>query len=114
VGASLREATGIKGDYPIGLTQPIDHLSDQHFDQRPVVPGGGADEVLHDQALDIDQRRDVLGILAWQVGQQPLEVEVDVALAGFRLKSFLIGHHEVAQTVNHMVEDIGGNDAITQ
>jgi hypothetical protein len=25
----------------------------------------------------------------------------------------LIGHREVAQTVHHVVEDIGGNDAIT-
>src|SRR5262249_14238502 len=88
VGASLRKATGIKGDHPIGLTPPLDHLFDQHGDQRPVVPGGGADEVLDDPALDSDQRRDVLSILAWQVGQQPLEVEVHIALASFRLKLF--------------------------
>ena len=41
-----------------------------------MIPGRGADEVLDDLSLDIDQGRDVLGILAGQVGQQPLEVEV--------------------------------------
>src|SRR5262249_7806305 len=61
-----------------------------------MIPGGSADELLQDQALDIDQRGDVLGILAWQVGQQPLEVEVNVALADFRLQSVLIGHGEIA------------------
>jgi hypothetical protein len=43
-----------------------------------------------------------------------LEVEMDIALTGLSLQSALIGHHEVAQAVNHVVEDIGGNDAITQ
>jgi hypothetical protein len=79
-----------------------------------MIPGGGANELLQDQALDIDQRRDILGILAWQVGEQPLEVEGHVALAGFRLKRVLIRHREVTQALNHVVEDIGGNDAITQ
>jgi len=46
---------------------------------------------LHDQALDIDQRRDLLGILAWQVGQQPLEVEVYIALTGLGLQRVLVG-----------------------
>ena len=45
-----------------------------------MIPGRGADERLQDQALDIDQRRDVLGILAGQVGQQPMKVEVHIAL----------------------------------
>ena len=42
------------------------------------------------------------------------QVEVHVALAGFGLESVLIGHDEIAQTVHHVVEDIGGHDAITQ
>jgi hypothetical protein len=46
------------------------------------------------------------------VGQQPLEVEGDVALAGFRLQSVLIGYREVTQALNHVVEDLGRNDAI--
>jgi hypothetical protein len=37
-----------------------------------------------------------------------------MVLAGLGLKSVLIGHHEVAQAVHHVVEDVGGNDAITQ
>ena len=72
-------------------------------DQRAMIPGRGADEVLDDLALDIDQRRDVLGILAGQVGQQPLEVEVHVALAGLGLQRVLIGHDELAQTVHHLM-----------
>jgi hypothetical protein len=113
-GASFGEAAGIKGDNAIGLTQPIDHLCDQHLDHETMLPQRCADELLQDQALDSDQRRDVLGILARQVRQQPLEVEVHIALAGFRLKSVLIGHHEVTQALNHVVEDIRGNDAIPQ
>ena len=76
----LREAAGIKGDHPIGFPQPLDDLSDQHLDQRPMVPGRRADELLHDQALDIDQGRNLLGILAVQVGQQTRQVEVHIAL----------------------------------
>ncbi len=38
-----------------------------------------------------------------QVGQQPLEVEVHVALAGLGLKRVLIGHDELAQTVHHVM-----------
>ncbi len=65
VDASLREAPGIKGDHAIGFPQALDHCCDSHRDPRPVVPGSGADEVLQDQALDIDERRDVLSMLAW-------------------------------------------------
>jgi hypothetical protein len=46
------------------------------------------------------------------VGQQPLEVEGDVALAGFRLQSVLIGYREVTQALNHVIKDIRGNDAV--
>ena len=106
--APLGEAAGIKGDDAIGFPQLLDHLPDQHLDQRAMIPGRGADELLQDQALDIDQRGDVLGILAGQVGQQPLEVEVHVALAGLGLQSVLIGHHEVTQTVHHMDANTSG------
>jgi hypothetical protein len=37
-----------------------------------------------------------------------------MAFAGLGLKRVLIGHHEVAQTVNHGCEHVGGNDAVTQ
>jgi hypothetical protein len=36
-----------------------------------------------------------------------------IALAGFGLQHVLIGHREVTQALNHVVEDIGGHDAIT-
>jgi hypothetical protein len=79
-----------------------------------MVPGGSADELLQDQALHIDQRRDILGILAWQVGQQSLEVEVHVALACLGLQGVLIGHNEIAEAGHHVMEHVGGNDAVTQ
>ena len=114
VGAPLWETAGIEGDDAIGFPQPIDHLSDQHLDQRPMVPWRRADEFLYDQALDIDQGGDLLGILAVQVGQETCQVEVHIAFAGLGLKGVLIGHHEVAQAVNQVVEHVGGNDAVTQ
>src|SRR5713101_9762330 len=79
-----------------------------------MIPWHRADEVLDDLALDIDKHRDVLGILPGQVGQQSLEVEVHVALAGRGLKSLLIGHDELVQTIHHLSEDVGGDDAIAQ
>jgi hypothetical protein len=114
VRAPFGEAAGIEGDNAIGFPQPFDHLSDQHLDQRPVIPGRSADEVLHDQALDINERRDVLGILAWQVGQESYEVEIHIALASLGLESVLIGYDEVAQMVHHVVEHMGRHDAVTQ
>ena len=79
-----------------------------------MLPGHRADEVLDDLALDIDERRDVLGILPGQVGQQSLEGEVHVALAGLGLKHVLIGHDELAQTIHHLREDVGGDETIAQ
>jgi hypothetical protein len=112
--APLEEAARIKGDDAIGFPQLLDSLPHQHAHQRAMIPGGGADERLQDQALNIDQRRDVLGMLAGQVGPQPLEVERHVALAGRGLQSVLLGRHEIAQTVHHVMEHIRGNDAVTQ
>ena len=79
-----------------------------------MIPWRRTDEVLDDLALDIDERRDVLGILPGQVGQQSLEVEVHVALAGLGLKHVLIGHDELVQTIHHLSEDVGGDDTIAQ
>jgi hypothetical protein len=110
----LGKTARIKGDDAIGFAEPIDDLSNQHLDQRPVVPWCGANECLHDLSLHIDERRDVLGILAGQVRQQPLEVEMDVALTGLGLKRLLIGHYERAQTVHHLMEHVGGHKTIAQ
>jgi len=112
--APLREAARIKSDHAIGFPQLLDHLSDQHREQRAMIPGRGADERLHAQALDIDEGGDRLSILAVQVGQEAYQVEVHMAFAGLGLKRVLIGHHEVAQPVHHGVEHVGGNDAVTQ
>ena len=108
VRTAFGETAGIKRDDAIRLAQAIGHLTHQHLDQRLVVPGRGANEGLHDLALDIDERRDVLSILARQVGQQPLEVEMHVALAGLRLQSVLIGHDELTQTVHHLLDALIG------
>jgi hypothetical protein len=75
----------------IGFPQPLDHLADQHLDQRPVILGRSADEVLHDEALDINEHRDGLGIFARQVGQEAYEVEIHIALASLGLESMLVG-----------------------
>jgi hypothetical protein len=79
-----------------------------------VVPGRGANEVLQDLALDMDEGGNLLGILAAQVGQQALQVERHIALADLGLQHSLIGHHEVAQPLHHGGEHVGGHDAVTQ
>src|SRR5262249_27846181 len=58
--APFGKAAGIESNDPIGLPQPLDHLPNQHARQRVMIPRGGADEVLHDQALDIDQGHNLL------------------------------------------------------
>ncbi|MEE9148541.1 MAG: hypothetical protein V3U27_14195 [Candidatus Tectomicrobia bacterium] len=68
VRAAFGEATGIEGDDAIGFAQAISHFSNQHVNQGAMVPRGNADEVLDDLSLHIDPRRDVLGILALQMG----------------------------------------------
>jgi hypothetical protein len=99
--ASLREAAGIKGDDAIRFPQLLDHLSDQHREQRAMSPGRSADKLLQDQALDIDEGGDRLRILAVQVGQEAYQIEMHMAFASLGPKRVLIGLHEVAQTVNH-------------
>src|SRR5438128_1602996 len=110
--AALGEAAGIESDHAIGFPQPLDHLGNHDLDQQAMIPWCGADEVLDDLALDIDQGRNLLGILAVDVRQQALEVEVYVALAGLGPQGVLIGHHEVAQTLHHGGEHVGGYDTV--
>src|SRR5882672_11137693 len=64
VRAPFGETAGIESDDAIGLPQPSRPLFDQHGDQRAMTPGRGTDELLHDQALDIDEGGDRLSILA--------------------------------------------------
>jgi hypothetical protein len=63
VRASFGEAAGIEGDDALGLAQAIGHLTNQPLDQWAMIPRRGTDACLHDLAFDIDQRRDVLGML---------------------------------------------------
>src|SRR4029434_9042575 len=57
-----------------------------------MIPRGCTDECLYDLSFDIDEGGNVLGILAWQVGQQSLKVEVHVALSDLSLQRLLIGN----------------------
>ena len=79
-----------------------------------MIPGRRTDEVLQDLSLDINQRCDFLSILVLQVGQETRQIAMHMLLAGLGLKSLLIGHDEIAETVYHGVEHLGGNDAVTQ
>ncbi len=79
-----------------------------------MIPGRCADEVLDDLSLDIDQGGDLFGILTVHVRQQSLEVEVHGVPAGLSLQRLLIGHDELTQTIQHLSEDIGGDETITQ
>src|SRR5215510_7766506 len=101
VHAAFGKTAGIEGDDALEVTQLLGHLSHQHRDQRAMIPGRRPDEVLDDLALDIDQGRDRLSILALQVGQEPNQIAIYMVLAGLSLKSLLIGHDELAQTVHY-------------
>ena len=112
--AALGETTRIEGDNAIGLAQAMDHLRHQYLDQRAMIPWHRANELLDDLSLDIDERGDVLGIFVGQGRQQPLEIAVQVTLSSLSLQRLLVGSDERSQTVDHGVEDVGGNDAVVQ
>jgi len=108
------EATRIEGDNAIGVAEAMDDLRHQHLDQRAMIPWRSAHELLEDLSLDINQRGDVLGIFTGQVREQPLEIQVQVALGGLGLQRLLVGHDERGQTGAHRGEDVRGNEAVTQ
>jgi len=114
MGAALGETARIEGDNAIGLAQAMDDLRHQHLDQWAMIPWRGANELLDDLSLDIDESGDVLRIFAGQVRQQPLEIEVQVALSGLSLQRLLIGHDKLGQTIDHGVKDVRRNDAVAQ
>ncbi len=45
----------------------------------------------------------------FKVGQEACEVEGHMALVGLGLKRVLVWHGEIAQTIHHEVEHVGGN-----
>jgi hypothetical protein len=98
----LRVAPGIEDEYPIGCTQSIDDLSDQHGDRRPMVPWRRPAALLHDQALDIDQGSTLIGLRVFQVRQQARQVAVGRTLTRLGLQTVLIGRNDVAQAVNQV------------
>jgi len=79
-----------------------------------MILGRVADKLLDHLSFDIESGRNVFGILPGQVGQQSLEVAVHVALAGLGLKPALIGHNELTQPVDHLMEHVGGHETIAQ
>src|SRR5215212_6652950 len=81
---------------------------------KAIIPWRSAHELLEDLSLDINQRGDVLGIFTGQVREQPLEIQVQVALGGLGLQRLLVGHDERGQTGAHRGEDVRGNEAVTQ
>jgi hypothetical protein len=78
-----------------------------------MVPWVNTDEVLDELSLHMDQGGDFLGILAWQMGQQSLEVEVQ-GVGSLGLKCLLVGHDELGETIHHLMEDVGGDETIVQ
>src|SRR5215831_15491190 len=85
MGTALGETARIEGDDAIGLAQAMHHLRDQHLKQGSMIPWCGADEGLDDLSLDIDKSGNVLGIVAGEVRQEPLEIEVQVTLSSLGL-----------------------------
>ena len=79
-----------------------------------MIPGRCPDEVLDDLALDIDQGRDRLSILAAEVGQETRQIALHMGLAGLGLQSLLIGHDELAQTVHHGAEHVRRHETVPQ
>ena len=62
-----------------------------------MIPWHRANEVLEDLALHIDPCRDGLGILAWQLGQEPLEGEVHGLVGGYMaFKRMEVGFADIA------------------
>jgi hypothetical protein len=113
-GASFGNTAGIEGADAIRFAQLLDDWSHPHVHQRALIPGRRAEEGLDAQALDIDSGGKRLGMLAVQRRPETCQREGHVALAGFSLESRWIGHDEIAQTVPHVREHVGGNDAGTQ
>jgi len=79
-----------------------------------MVPWRRPDELLHDQALDIDQDGDLLGICAFQVRQQAHQVAVDMALTRLSFQIVLIGRNDVPQAVNQVCEHVRRNNTSPQ
>ena len=69
--ALLGEARGVEDDHAVGGADRPAHLAGQLAQQRPVVPGGRADEVLQAVPLLVVAVGDGLGVLVLQVGDEP-------------------------------------------
>ena len=70
----MAKPEGSKTMTPSGVPSSRPDLAGQFAEQGPVVPGGGADEVLEAVAVVVVAVGDRLGVLALQVGEEPGEV----------------------------------------
>jgi hypothetical protein len=77
-----------------------------------MIPRCRPDEVLQDLAIAIDPGGALLSILAVHVGQQPLEVEVNMTPTALGLQSALVRHDKIARVVHQGVEYVGGHETI--
>jgi hypothetical protein len=82
-GALLGEGGGVEDEDAVSLPQLRGDLTGQFADQRALVPGGLAEELLQALPLLVVEVGDALGVLAPQVGDQPGDVVVGVGGLGF-------------------------------
>jgi hypothetical protein len=66
-------------DDPVGGAQIGPDLVGQFSEQGLVIPGGGADEVLEAVAVEVVAVGDRLGVLAFQVGDEPGAIGMGMA-----------------------------------
>jgi hypothetical protein len=71
--ARLGEAAGVQHQHGVGVAPLLGHVPAQLGHDRLIVPGAGADEVLHRLALPAGEVGDGFGGLAFQVAELALE-----------------------------------------
>src|SRR5262249_4178372 len=95
--AALGKTAGINGAEGLGLAPALGPLANHHGEHRALSPREGADAVWEAWSLHSDARRPGLSIVAGPGRQQPVEVEVPVALAGLGLPRVWVGPHARAE-----------------
>ena len=76
--ALLGEAGAVTDENALGIPPDLDDMLPQTVQHRPVLPGGGADEVLQVLAANVGEVGDGLAGLAGEVGEFALEDELSV------------------------------------
>ena len=110
----LGEAGGVEDDHPVGGAQLAADLLGQLLDQGPVVPGGGADEVLQAVPVLVVAVGDRLGVLVAQVGDQPGQVGPGVVLLLAAHQALGEGPGELGEALEAAPEDLWGDLAFVE